>query len=257
MDNFKVTGGGVQSVERALHILNLFKEHDELGITRIAEILNLPKGTVHGLVKTLVQNGFLEQNDQTQRYRCGVEVFKLGMSVARRIDIRHIAAERARKLCDATQETVHMAVLMDGMCVNVARYTPARPFLLIPQVGTAVPAHCTATGKVLLSQLNDEQLQAVIDHNGLQGYTRHTITDPAELRRHLEEVRRKGYAVSDQEALLGLTCLAAPVRDHTGTIVAAISVAGGADSIMEKEKLDWLLEAVITAAAEISSGLGY
>lgn len=257
MDNFRVAGGGVQAVERALHILNLFKEYDELGITQMSEFLNLPKGTVHGLVKTLVQKGFLEQNELTQRYRCGVEVFKLGMNVARRLDIRRIAGERAGKLSDETQETVHLAVLMDGMCVNVARYTPARPFLLIPQVGTAVPAHCTATGKVLLSQLNDEQLQAVIDRNGLPGYTEYTVTDPAELRSRLDEVRARGYAVSDQEALLGLTCLAAPIKDHTGAIVAAISVAGGTAAITEKERLHWLIGAVITAGADISAGLGF
>lgn len=252
-----VSPGAIQSVERALNILKLFKEYDELGITQLSQLMELPKGTVHGLVKTLEQNGFLEKTSETQRYRCGVEVFKLGMSIAVRMDVRRIASDRAQELCRLVQETVHLAVLMDGMCVNIDRFSPSKPFLLIPQVGSAVPAHCTATGKVLLSQLTDEQLQALVERNELSAYTEHTVTDLEALRRQLQQVRERGYAVSNQEALLGLTCIAAPIRDFTGSIAAAISVAGGTESVMEKERNRMIINAVTGTAAAISSDLGY
>ncbi len=248
---------GIQSVDRALHILKLFKEYDELGISMISRLLGLPKGTVHGLVKTLERNGFLEKNDKTQRYRCGMEAFKLGMSFAARMDLRRISANRAQKLCEEIQETVHLAVLMDGMCLNVDQFSPARPFLLIPQVGSAVPAHCTATGKVLLSQLNEEQLHAVIERSGLIGYTKYTVANIDDLQLQIQEVRDKGYAISNQEALLGLTCIGAPIKDYTGSITAAISVAGSTETVMKEGRRRKIIDAVIRAADDISSDLGF
>lgn len=250
-------GGSIRSAERALNILKLFKEEDEAGISEISRKLNLPKGTVYGLVKTLVQSGFLEKNEETRRYRCGVEIFRLGMRVAVSMDIRRISAECARKLCEEVREAVHLSVLMDGMCVNVDQFNPVKQFLLIPQVGSAVPAHCTATGKCLLSQLSDEQLQTVIKRVGLPRYTPHTITEETELRRQLQEIRDREFAVADQEALLGLSCVGAPIKDYSGKVVAAISVAGSTETVMKKERFREIVRAVKRAAGDIADKLGY
>ncbi len=252
-----ITRGNIQSVDRALKILKLFKHDDLLGISEISRKLDLPKGTVHGLVKTLERNGFLKKSEENQRYSCGVEAFKLGMSVAVRMDLRRIASQRARILCDEVQESVHLAVLLDGMCVNIEQFSPDKQFLLIPQVGSAVPAHCTATGKALLSQLQPEQLEAVIRRTGLPRYTQYTVTDERQLQRYLQEVRDRGYAVSNQEALLGLSCVGAPIRDYTGKVAAAISVAGSTESVMENGRHLFIVDAVRKAAADISSDLGY
>ncbi len=257
MPSKSVSTGTIQSVERALNILKLFKDNEELGITQIASLLNLPKGTVHGLVKTLEKNGFVEQNEGNLKYHCGMESFKLGMISAMRMDLRRLASQRAQKLTDELEETVHLAVLMNGMCVIIDRFSPSKPFLLIPQVGSAVPAHCTATGKVLLSQMNDTQLKAVVERCKLDSYTKHTVTNLEELRQQLEEVRLKGYAISDQEALLGLTCIAAPVKDYTGSVTASLSVAGSSESFMEKGRKETVIAAVVEAAKDISSCLGY
>lgn len=257
MSTRSISKGSIQSVERALNILKLFKDNEELGITQIASLLNLPKGTVHGLVKTLEKNGFVGQNEENQKYHCGVESFKLGMNSAMRMDMRRLASQRAQKLTDKLEETVHLAVLMNGMCVIIERFSPSKPFLLIPQVGSAVPAHCTATGKVLLSQLNDDQLKAVVERCGLESYTKHTVTDLDKLILQLDEVRRRGYALSEQEALLGLTCIAAPIKDYTGSVTASLSVAGSSESFMEEGRTDEIIAAVIEAARDISSCLGY
>lgn len=252
-----ISRGGIQSVERALDILTLFKENSELGITQISGILGLPKGTVHGLVKTLEERGFLEKDPENKRYRCGLEAFKLGISMAMRMDVRQIASERAQSLCNEIQETVHLAVLIDGMCVNIDRFSPLKPFMLIPQLGSAVPAHCTATGKVLLSQLNEEQLDAIIERSGLVRYTKYTITEIDILKEQLQEVRAKGYAISNQEALVGLSCMAAPIRDYTGAIAAAISIAGSTETIMEEKRFKTVVAATKAAADDISKKLGY
>jgi IclR family transcriptional regulator, KDG regulon repressor len=179
------------------------------------------------------------------------------MISAMRMDLRRLASRRAQKLTDELEETVHLAILMNGMCVIIDRFSPSKPFLLIPQVGSAVPAHCTATGKVLLSQMNDTQLKAVVERCKLDSYTKHTVSNLEQLRQQLEEVRLKGYAISDQEALLGLTCIAAPIMDYTGSVTASLSVAGSSESFMEEGRTDNVIDAVVEAAKEISSCLGY
>lgn len=249
--------GLVRSVSRALTILMLFKDHDELGIANISKMLGIPKGTVHALVKTLAQHDFLEKNESTQKYRCGLEAFQLGMSFARRMDLRRIAAAELEKLCYRVDETVHMAVLVNGMCVNVDRFSPNKPFLLIPQTGSAIPAHCTATGKVLLSQLSEEQLNAVIEKCGLDKYTDYTVDNIDALKKHLKMVRENGYAISDQEAIIGLTCIAVPIRDHSGSIVAAISIAGDTQSLTSNNKRNDCILMISESAEKISSYLGY
>lgn len=249
--------GLVRSVSRAVKILMLFKEHDELGIANISQMLGIPKGTVHALVKTLAQHDFLEKNESTQKYRCGLEAFRLGMSFAMRMDLRRIAAAELESLCYRADETVHMAVLVNGMCVNVDRFSPNKPFLLIPQSGSAIPAHCTATGKVLLSQLSEDQLNAVIERCGLVKYTDYTVDNIDTLKKHIDQIRKDGYAISDQEAVIGLTCIAVPIRDHSGSIVAAISIAGDTQSITNNNKQHEYIEMISESAEKISSYLGY
>lgn len=249
--------GLIRSVSRAVTILMLFKDHDELGIANISKMLGIPKGTVHALVKTLAHHDFLEKNESTQKYRCGLEAFQLGMSFARRMDLRRIAAAELEKLCYKVDETVHMAVLVNGMCVNVDRFSPNKPFLLIPQTGSAIPAHCTATGKVLLSQLSEDQLNAVIEKCGLVKYTEYTIDNINTLKTHLKQVREDGYAISDQEAIIGLTCIAVPIRDNSGSIVAAISIASDTQSVANDNKKNDYIQMISETAVKISSYLGY
>jgi len=249
--------GSVQSVARAMKILKLFKTHEELGITQIAQKLNLSKSTVYGLVQALKVEGFLEKNSNNKSYICGLEAFKLGMSFASRMDLRNISAERARTLSEEVGETVHLSVMLGGRCINVARFNPDRLFMLIPQLGTFIPAHCTAMGKVLLASLNREQLHSTIKEVGLDNYTPYTITSLQDLENQLEKVRQQGYAVSNQEALLGLSCVAAPIRDYTGQVAAAISVAGSTESLMQKDRKEKTIHEVVKAALDISNRLGY
>lgn len=257
MAELSLSKGGIQSIRRALAILALFKENKELGITQIANALSLAKGTVHGLVKTLESCGYLEQNPHNQKYSYGIEVFKIGLTFASRMDLREVATGHARKLCDDLDETVFIAVLLGGMCVIVDRYSPNRPFILVPQIGSSIPAHCTAIGKVLLAGITEIQLEKVIKTVGLASYTANTIVDLKKLKEVLEEVREKGYNVTHQEALLGLSCVAAPIRNHSGQVVAAISVSASTDSISSNKRLSKIIAKVISAAQDISTAMGF
>lgn len=257
MAESSISKGSIQSVERALRILGLFKASGEIGITEMASAVDLPKGTVHGLVKTLEKMGFVEQNPMTQKYRLGAELFQLGLVAASRMDLRKAAAEKARQLCDQLGETVYVSVLLGGACVIATRCIPDRPFLLVPEIGTSVPAHCTAMGKVLLAALSDEQLEETVRNVGLEKFTQYTIDDLDELKQTLEGVVKDGYSVTHQEALLGLSCVAAPIRDYTGEIVASLGMASSTQSLEKRARLKEVIEAVVIAARETSKAMGY
>lgn len=257
MDSLSLSRGGIQSVKRALAILALFKEKKELGITQIAKELSLAKGTVHGLVKTLESCGYLRQNPDNQKYCYGIEVFLIGLTFASRMDMREVAARYSQKLCDDLNETVFVAVMLGGICVIVDRYSPNRPFIFVPQIGSSIPAHCTAIGKVLLAEITEIQLEKLVKTVGLAKYTANTIVDLEKLKEVLENTRRDGFNVTHQEALQGLSCVAAPISNHSGQIVAAISVSGSTESFGTKKRLHKIIEKVVTTARDISKAMGY
>lgn len=256
MAESSISKGSIQSVQRALRVLGLFKTAGEIGVTDMATAVGLPKGTVHGLVKTLEKEGFVEQNPRNQKYRLGAELFRLGLVAASRMDLRKVAAEKAQQLCEELDETVYVSVLLGGACVIASRCVPDRLFLLVPQIGTSVPAHCTAMGKVLLAALSDEQLEETVRNVGLEKFTQHTIDDLDALKKTLKDVLRDGYSVTHQEALLGLSCVAAPIRDYTGEVVASLGVASNTQSLKERKRLEEVVGAVIAAAQDASSAMG-
>lgn len=257
MKKSDVPGGSIQSVERALNILRLFKGSEELGITQISTALDLPKGTVHGLVKTLEKCGYLEQNLQTQKYSHGIEVFKMGYLYSSRSALRRLATEKARELSKEINELTYVAVLIGFTCVIFIRCDPPVPILLGYQNGSTIPVHCTALGKVLLSGLSEARLEELIRQTELKRFTEHTITDVRILKEKLEEIREKGYGINRQEAIPGLSCIAAPVRNYAGEVISSISTTCTAESLKDEARLSYLVSKVVKAAEDISVSLGY
>jgi len=257
MQNLSISKSGIQSVKRAMRIISLFKKSEELGITEMANALQLPKGTVHGLVKTLEMNDYLEQNPGNKKYRLGPEIFNIGLVISSRMDLKRMAAEYADVMFEELNESIHVAILLGGQCLIVYRRTPNRPFLLVPEVGSSFPAHITALGKVLLADISENQLNDIANDIGFEEYTTYTITDFEKLKESLAKIRKKGYDVSRQEALIGLTCVAAPIRDHTEQVIASIGVSASADSLKNKKRLSQVIEAVVEAAERTSASMGY
>ncbi|MBS4022458.1 MAG: IclR family transcriptional regulator [Dethiobacter sp.] len=259
MEKLKMSKGSIQSVARALSILNLLIERNDIGITELALELGVPKGTVHGLVKTLEEFGYLEQNIDNKKYRYGSELLKIGFTSIRRIELRKIAMERAQKLCNELSETVHVGLLLGGMVVIIARCTPSHPsFMLMPEVGLSIPPHCTAMGKVLLSEMPEDKLSEILNKNALEKYTPHTVVELNKIRENLKKIKDNGFCVSHQEALIGLSCTAAPIRDHSGKIAASISISTSTEQLLCQEgKLEKFVEKIINSAAYISQQMGY
>jgi DNA-binding IclR family transcriptional regulator len=246
----------LSSVANAIRLTKAFSESEfEMGISALAARLGLAKSTVHRLATTLVEYDILEQNRETGKYRLGLALFELGTLVRRKMDAASASHNEITALGESTGETVQLA-LLDHLSVLYIRVRESKQAVrMSSSLGSRAPAHCTSVGKALLAYQPPELVAQVVE-NGLKRYTMNTITDPAALVEELASIRAKGYAVDDEEIEVGLRCVAAPIRDHSGHVVAAISVAAPVQR-MTKKNIQSTVPGVVAAAEAISRRLGY
>ncbi len=242
---------------RAITILKSFSvEKPERGVGELSRALDLHKSTVSRLMSTLERGGLLARNPETKRYRLGIDLIGLAAQVVSYMDVREVARPLLRELAGDCQESVNLVVLDRGQVVNLEQFVPpARQVKNIGRVGRRMCAHCTAAGKVLLAQLPPDKLERALPVH-LERYAPRTITDRDELLQELEQVRRQGYATVEEELEAGLNALAAPIRDHTGAVIAAASIAGPAYRITP-ELFSHLAGQLQAVTAEISRRMGY
>lgn len=248
---------GVQSVERAIAILRSFSlERPERAVGELSRELGLHKSTVSRLMNTLERGGLLARNPETMRYRLGIDLIGLAAQVASYTDVREVARPILRGLAEDCQESVNLAVLDRGQVVNLEQFVPpARQVKNIGRVGRRMCAHCTAAGKILMAYLPSERWNHLLSGD-LDRYTPQTVTDRDRLSRELDRARQLGYAVVQEEMEAGLNAVAAPIRDHSGQVIAAASIAGPAYRVTP-ELFPHLAARVIEIADRISQQLGY
>jgi DNA-binding IclR family transcriptional regulator len=246
----------LSSVANAIRLTKAFSEYEfEMGISALAGRLGLAKSTVHRLATTLVEYDILEQNRESGKYRLGLALFELGTLVRRKMDVASESRQQMSALLEMTGETVQLAVL-DHQSVLYIRILESRQQVRMSStVGARAPAHCTSVGKALLAYQPPEAVKQVIE-NGLRRYTANTIVESGVLSEELVGVRARGYAIDDEESEMGLRCVAAPIRDHTGLVAAAISVSAPVQR-MTKKNLQTTVPTVVAAADAISRRLGY
>lgn len=246
-----------QSVERAMAILTCFSPtQPELALTDLSLRLGLHKSTVHRLLKTLQAGGFVDQDHKSGRYRLGLRLFELGSIVLNTLEVRARARPFLEALQQRTGETVHLAILDEGQVVYLDKLDGSKAVQMYSRVGRRAPAHCTGLGKALLAFLPAEEVQAIIRENGLPRFTSRTLTTWQSLRRELERIRRQGYAIDRGEHEEIIHCAAAPIRDHTGRVVAAVSVAAIAVEVDSPDFQGYIRE-VKAAAERVSEAMGY
>lgn len=222
--------GSSQSLERGLAILSAFTpDHPALGISELAQRLNLTRSTTHRYVSTLARLGYLYQDNSTRKYRLGARVLDLGFSVLGSLELREIAAPHLRRLSDVTGHTSNLAIRddIDVILIDRIRGRPGRyhhlEFSL--HAGSRLPSYCSATGKALLAFLPRHDLDTLLERIELLQRASHTITNKDALLAELGKVRCTGIAVNDEELDNGLRSIAAPVRSRSGDVVAAINVS--------------------------------
>ena len=246
----------VRALDRALQILDAFSlEQPERSLSELSAATDLPASTTLRLLSILTQHGYVEKSPDTDRYRIGVAVFERGSIYIQSTSVEAEAADGLANLARDTNQTASLAVLDRTDIVHIAVYQPERAIRYFAPVGQREMAHCTGLGKVLLAGLADQAVQEIVDQRGLPGRTDRTITTVAALRAHLSEVREQGYAIDNEESLVGLRCVAAPIFDDRNRIVAAVSASGPAAEFTETT-MPSLVEAVRTTAARISQRLG-
>lgn len=226
--------GGVQSVERAFQLLEALT--DAGGVAALSELSaasGLPMPTIHRLIRTLVQQGYVRQ-DTTRRYTLGPRLIRLGETAGRLLG--SWARPYLAELMEATGETANLAVLEGGEVVYVGQVQSRRSMRMFTEIGRRVQPHCTGVGKALLAQLPPDEARAVLGTQPLQAHTPYTHTDPAELLRHLAAAREAGYVVDDQEQEIGVRCIAVAVPG--APTPAALSVSGPEARIRALESLE-------------------
>ena len=247
----------IQSVDRALQILTLFSHrHPVLGVTEISRALELSKGTVHGLIRTLLHQGFLQQDLPSRKYRLGLKIYELGIILAGTLEINQKAAGPINQLAKTTQRVVRVAI-WDGDSMVITSDAHPRPRAVLPhQFGPRVHAYCSAIGKAVLAYIDAEQRKKYFKRTELIAFTHATITDPHKLLADLEETRQRGYAIDREEAVQGLICLGAPVFHRDGQVAGSISLSGSAQRMVE-EKIAVLSEELLKTPSEVSRYMGY
>ncbi|WP_055603068.1 IclR family transcriptional regulator [Streptomyces aureus] len=217
----------VPAVTRALDVLELFLEGDgTLSAPEITRRLQLPRTTAHELVTTLTARNYLVAvPEQPGRYRLGVRTYQLGSRYAEQLDLAAEGHQVAREVADTCGETVHVAVLEDMDVIYIAKVDSTHAVRMVSAAGRRLPAHCTAAGKMLLATLPEAELEERLDGYDLVGMTPRSITDADALRAALAGIRILGVAGEQQESSPDVSCVAAPVRDRTGRVVAALSVS--------------------------------
>ncbi|MGC8658139.1 MAG: IclR family transcriptional regulator [Desulfomonilaceae bacterium] len=251
------SGSRIQSVARALAILDVLAEaRTELALHEIADRMGLAKSTVHGLISTLKDFGYIEQCSFTLKYKLGLRLFEVGSIVALGWDVRTVAAPYIQKLLEEMRETVHLVILDRYEVLYIDKRETSESLRIASQVGMRLPAHCTGVGKTIMAFLDRKELQEIVAKKGLPRFTRNTITDPFALEDELHKVREQGYAIDNQEIMDSLKCVAAPIRNQSGKVISAISISGPI-SRMQGERLDKAIDLVVRTADTISEKLGY
>jgi IclR family acetate operon transcriptional repressor len=248
--------GPVQSVARAVRILELVAEHPgRLGVSEIGRRLGVHKATASRLISTLSAGGLLERDPGTEKYRPGFGLVRLASTAVADLDLVRQARPVLERLAEETQETVNLAVLGGREVVNIDQVAGSHAVVNVNWVGKRTPLHCTSNGKVLLAHLPTDERDGILA-GPLERRTPGTIVDPEVLRTQLRRARRQGYASTVEELEVGLNAVAAPVRGPGGEVVAAVSVAGPSYRVTPS-RIPELAGGVVRAAGEISRRMGH
>jgi DNA-binding IclR family transcriptional regulator len=248
----------VKSLVKALNILEVLAEEEpgSYTLTQLSRRLHLHVSTVHRLLVNLVRHGFVEDDRATGGYQLSFRVLRMGLRVLDRLDFRRVAQPLLRELNQQTKETVHLAILQGARAISIEKFGSPQPVGLDARLGGVMPLHCTGVGKTLLAYQSEERLNQLARSPGLERMTPHTIISLPQLKKELERIREQGYAVDQEEAVEGLRCVAGPLFDHTGHVVAAFSVAGPATRLTPARipEIAWLVR---ETSQQISFRLGF
>lgn len=245
----------IQSLDRALVVLDTLAENSGLTLSELAEKLDQSVATMYRVLTTLSIRGFVESDPQTQEWHIGPASFRLGSAFLRRSSVVERARPVMRTLMEATGETANLGIEKDGNVMFVSQVETHESIRAFFPPGSLSQMHASGIGKALLSLYSVRDLDRFLREQSLTTFTEKTLNTPDAIRANMAETRAQGYAVDDEEKTVGMRCVAAPIVNFFGEAVAGISVSGPANRLSQDRIYD--VAALVKAAAEeLSRGIG-
>ena len=250
------TSGGVQSVDRAVTVLEILARRGAAGVSEVALEIGVHKSTAFRLLSALEERGLVQQASDRGKYKLGFGILRLASAIPGGIDVVRQARSTLEELATEFGETVNLAVIRSHYAVNLAQVRGPAAVSAQNWIGELTPLHATSSGKILLAHQDRRTQEALIDEAGLTRYTEHTITSRELFLIHLDTALSDGYAMTVEEYETGLNAIAAPVLDHGGHIVAAVSVSGPAFRL-DPQRMDAIRTDLMDASQRISTRMGF
>ena len=249
----------IKVLDKSLSVLEiLLKKGSAMNMTEISEKLGFYPSTIHRILDTLKHWGYVEKDSHTKKYQLGLKALELGMAKLHQMDLVREATPYLKELVNQCNETVHLGVLEDedGEVLYLAKEESSQTIRMISYVGKRASLYCTALGKILLAYMSKEERKKILGEKELPRLTENTITDKRELEKELDKVRKQEFALDREENEKGVCCVAAPIRNYQGEVIAAISISFPIFRI-DKNAQNNLKEVLIEISKKISKRLGY
>jgi DNA-binding IclR family transcriptional regulator len=250
----------VQTIERAAFIFDILSQFPNgLSLGELASKASLPKGTAHRLLSSMAYFDLIRQEPTTKNYHLGFKLADLGNLLLSQIDLRTQARPFLIHLSETVNETVHLVVLDRGKALYIDKvdlHPKVSGLQMVSRLGSRISLHCSSVGKILLAYMQTTEAEKLISGIGLDKRTSNTITDPKKLMRHLSLIRENGYAIDDEENEEGIRCVAAPIRNGSGRVEAAVSISGPTTRITRERIETDLKNRICETAMGISAQMG-
>ncbi|MFC2007773.1 IclR family transcriptional regulator [Chloroflexota bacterium] len=247
----------METVGKALDILEVFFKHDgEIGITELANLSGVNISTAHRITSLLVKKKYLSHRQKRGKYSIGFKFLEFSGTVKRRVKVRDVALPFMKEINAMVGESVNLAILDSDEAVYIEQVESSKSLRIFTEVGNRAPLYCTGVGKIFLAYMADEEKNRILHDKGLYPLTENTTTDIDTMNNVLIKIKHDGYALDDGEMEQGVRCVASPVRDWNGNVVAAVSVSGPS-ARLSNERLGELIPLVKNSGLEISRAMAY
>lgn len=251
-----MSDSGIQVIDRTFDILELLATEEEgLGITEIARRLDLNKTTVHRIVNAILKRGYIEKTEQGL-YQMGLKCVAIASIRLGNLELSTEARPFLANLTNALRQSCHLAILDGNDAVYIDKVEVTKNIRLYSEIGRRIPVYCSALGKALLLDKSQRQIEDILKHCNYQAYTKNTLTTAEQVMAEIEESRHTGWTIDNEEHDRGIRCIAAPVYDYTGRIIAAVSTSASTFFYTEARQLE-IAEMVKDTAMQISKQMGY
>lgn len=246
----------VAAVLKVFNILDILTEHKEIGITELSTKLMMSKSTTYRFLQTMKNLGFVSQTDETEKYRLTLKLFELGAKVLEFTNLIELADQAMSIIAKQTNETLHLGTLEGQEIIYLHKIDSNYNLRMHSRIGRKNPAYSTAIGKILLSQYNNQQVKNILQYVDFIQHTENTLSNIQQLLKELEQVRQQHYAIDNEEQEQGLKCIAVPIYDRFGKIIAGISMSLPTVRF-DQQQLPELLKLLHTAGKTVSEQLGF